>query len=183
MVSPSLALSTWAIDPDHSRVQFSLAYMGVGCFTARFRSFAGAIRANEEDPATGSVAVTIQVDSVDVTNQALADWLLSEACFNHAEHPQIAFRSTGLRHVDGSQWRVDGDLTIAGYTHPITLDMVYHGRVNHPFVGRPMAAFMAETTLRRGDFGIGWNTVLDGGAAALGERVRVTLEICAFLEV
>ena len=37
MTSTSLALSTWAIDPDHSFVEFSLQSRGVGCFSTRFR--------------------------------------------------------------------------------------------------------------------------------------------------
>ena len=180
MVSPSLALGTWAIDPAHSRVEFSLRYMGIGWFSARFRSFAGTIRADEADPENASVTATIQVDSVDVRDKALYDWLLAEGFLNRAAHPEITFRSTGLRRVEGDRWQVEGALTLAGKTRPIVLDTIYHGQVPHPFVGRPMAAFTAETSFDRGDFDLGWNMVLDGGAAALGERVRVTMDIIAF---
>ncbi len=180
MASPSLTRSTWAIDPDHSRVEFSLEYMGIGCFSARFRSFTGAIHVNEANPTDSSVTVTIQVESVDIGNTSLYDWLLAEEFFNHKDHPEITFRSTGLQHVEGPRWRVAGALTIAGRTRPIVLDTVYHGQVHHPFAGRPMAAFAAETTFKRADFDLGWNMVLDSGAAALGEQVRVMIDINAF---
>jgi len=180
MGSPSRAVSTWTIDPDHSDVAFSLPYMGIGRFHARFRSYSGTIRSDEAEPARSSVAVTIPVAGLDVGNAGLRDWLLAENFFDVAHHPEITFRSTGLESVEDRRWRVVGVLTIAGRTRPTVLDTVYHGQVHHPFAERPMAAFTAKTTFARDDFGLGWNMALASGAAALGERVEATISICAF---
>ena len=41
------------------------------------------------------------------------------------------------------------------------------------------AAFRAETTIDRRDFGVTWNAAMDTGGAYLGERVHITLTIMA----
>jgi len=180
MTSPSPARSTWAIDPDHSTVQFSLQYMGIGVFSARFHSINGAIAANETDPIDSSVTVSMPVESVDVRNKTLYDWLLAKDFFNHEQHPEITFRSTDLERVEASRWHVNGALAIAGRTCPVVLDTVYLGQVHHPFAERIMAAFTAETTIKRSDFGLGWNMPLASGTPALGEHVNVKIYITSF---
>jgi polyisoprenoid-binding protein YceI len=44
------------------------------------------------------------------------------------------------------------------------------------------AAFSAETTLNRREFGLNWNGVIETGGVVVGDRVRVMLNIAAVRE-
>ncbi len=74
---------------------------------------------------------------------------------------------------------MNGDLTIHGVTRPVVLDTRYLGQSKHPFSGKTVAAFRAETSVDRRDFGVTWNAALESGGAYLGERVDVSLVILA----
>ena len=77
------------------------------------------------------------------------------------------------------RFRVTGDLTIHGVTRPVVLDTHYLGQAKSPFSGKVSAAFRAETTIDRTDFGVTWNAAMDTGGAYLGERVHIALLILA----
>jgi polyisoprenoid-binding protein YceI len=125
------------------------------------------------------VEVTIPVASVDVTNERLMGRLMDPDLLGGRDHPTITFRSTRVEPVDSTRWRVNGDLTIHGVSRPVVLDTRYLGQSKHPFSGKTVAAFRAETTIDRRDFGVTWNAALEGGGAYLGERVDVSLVILA----
>src|SRR3546814_13883366 len=81
-----------------------------------------------------------------------------------ATRPTMTFRSVEVRGA-GSDWVVDGELTIGDVTRPITLD-VELGGVGEFIDGSRHAGFEATCELSRKDFGLGW------GAAStlLGDR-------------
>lgn len=62
---------------------------------------------------------------------------------------------------------------------PVVLDTRYLGAAMHPFSKKMSAAFRAETTIDRRDFGVTWNAAMDTGGAYLGDRVRISLTILA----
>jgi polyisoprenoid-binding protein YceI len=75
--------------------------------------------------------------------------------------------------------KVTGDLTIHGVTRPVVLDVRHLGQGKHPFSGKIVAAFRAETAIDRRDFGVTWNAAVEAGGAYLGERVQISLGIMA----
>jgi len=149
-------LATWTIDPVHSSVEFSLDYMGFSTYRTGFRALEGSLEFNPARPAAASVNASIPVASVDVTNDRLMSRLMDPDLLGGKEHPTITFESTRLEAVDPAHWKVTGDLS-----------------------GKIAAAFRAETTIDRRDFGVTWNAAMDTGGAYLGERVQISLSIMA----
>ena len=90
-------------------------------------------------------------------------------------HPTMTFRSTGVRHVRGDRFEVTGDLTIAGTTKSVVLDMVLDGVVGDPWGGTRLA-FSAATEIDREEFGITWNVALETGGVLVGKKVKIELE-------
>jgi polyisoprenoid-binding protein YceI len=45
--------------------------------------------------------------------------------------------------------------------------------------GKRRAAFTAETSINRKDFGINWNGAIESGGVVVGDKVKVTLHIAA----
>jgi len=170
-------LSIWTIDPVHSSVEFSLDYMGFSTYRTGFRALEGSLEFDAARPAASSVSASIQVASVDVTNDRLMSRLMDADLLGGKEHPTITFKSTRVEAVDPAHWKVTGDLTIHGVTRQVVLDTRYLGQAMHPFSKKLAAAFRAETAIDRREFGVTWNAAMDTGGAYLGERVHISLAI------
>jgi polyisoprenoid-binding protein YceI len=169
----------WTVDPVHSSVEFSLAYMGFSSYRSGFRAVEGTLRGDPASPGETSVEISIPVASVDVSNERLLGRLMDPDLLGGRDHPAVTFRSTRVEARDARHWTVTGDLTIHGVTRPVVLDTRYLGQGKHPFSGKTVVAFRAETAFDRRDFGVSWNAALEGGGLYLGERVDVSLVLMA----
>src|SRR6476620_8803480 len=90
-----LAAGTWAIDPVHSSIGFSVRHLMVSKVRGTFQNFSGAIVIAEDG--TPSVAAEIAVDSIN-TNNEQRDAHVKAADFSDAEkYPTATFRSTNVR--------------------------------------------------------------------------------------
>jgi polyisoprenoid-binding protein YceI len=173
-----LQAGTWAIDPVHSEVGFSVRHMMVGKVRGRFTTFSGEITATEDGTAT--VNASIDVGSVDTQNPQRDEHIRSADFFDAATHATIGYRSTGLRTHGGTTY-VDGELSLHGVTRPVTLELEVGGVTRDPY-GNLRAGFSAEAEIERKDFGISINMPMDGGGVVVGEKVRISLEIEAVLQ-
>src|SRR3954466_6058657 len=102
---PGYVVGTWDIDPVHSTVGFVVRHMMVSKVRGFFRDFSGEI-VTAENPANSTVTATIELASID-TRQEQRDAAIRSADFFDVEnHPQMTFRSTGVR-AAGAAWVVD----------------------------------------------------------------------------
>ena len=66
---------------------------------------------------------------------------------------------------------ISGDLTIAGVSKPVTLNVTFNGQGNNPFDGSLAVGFSATTTIKRSDFGMTANLPM------IGDEVDLRFEI------
>lgn len=112
---PELAASgTWVIDPGHAEVSFIGRHFGLTKVRGRFTGVSGEARIAE----SGSVDRD--------------EHLRSEDLFDVANHPTATFRSTRIDSV-GTSGTVTGDLTIAGVTKQVVLDVEFLGQARDPW--------------------------------------------------
>ncbi|TAK12870.1 MAG: YceI family protein, partial [Acidobacteria bacterium] len=69
-----------------------------------------------------------------------------------------------------------GDLTIKGITREVVLNVESHGSSKDPW-GNEHAGFTAETSISRKEFGLLWNAVLETGGFAVGDVVKINLDV------
>ncbi|GEM33547.1 YceI family protein [Nocardia neocaledoniensis] len=173
-----LTAGTWAIDPTHSTVGFSVRHLMVSKVRGRFTDFDGALVIGEDG--TASATAEIRVDSL-TTDNAQRDGHLRTADFFHAEQfPVMTFKSTAFR-GDGNDFVVDGEFTVRGNTKPVTLEVEFLG-VNPGMGNGPVAGFEAKTVVSRRDFGLDIDMPLPDGGAVIGDKITLTLEIEAVLQ-
>lgn len=174
-----LAQGTWVIDPTHTRIGAVARHLMVTKVRGHFESFSGTIEVGET-PADSSVQVTIDTNSI-VTGTEDRDGHLKSPDFLDVEnHPQISFQSTQIVPV-GSKYRLIGDLTIRGATHPIELDMEFLGVHTDPW-GNQKAAFEASGTLDREKWGLVWNVALESGGVLVSKQFGLEIELQAALQ-
>jgi polyisoprenoid-binding protein YceI len=166
----------WQIDPKHSLVEFSVRHLTITTARGRFAKVSGLIVEDAADLSRSCVAVEIEVASVD-TGEAQRDAHLKSPDFFDAErYPTITFKSIRVIPGPDDRFQVEGALTIRGVTRPVTLEVERGGTVTNPS-GAEVVGFSAETRINRRNFGMTFNMALEAGGMAVGEQVRIRLEI------
>jgi polyisoprenoid-binding protein YceI len=176
---PGLVAGTWAIDPAHSDIAFTVRHLMVSKVRGQFTRFGGTVTVADE-PLRSSAVAEIEVASVDTKDENRDNHLRTSDFFAAAEHPTMTFASTGVRR-DGDGYLLDGELTLRGVTRPVTLEVEVNGVHPDPW-GGTRAGFSASTEINRKDFGVNWNAPVDGGGTVVGDKVTIALEIEAVLQ-
>ena len=168
------AAGTWSIDVSHSSVNFKVKHLGLAKTRGRFARFDGTVEVGD-DPRDTRIEVTIDADSIDTHDAKRDEHLRSADFLDVANHPQLIFRST---RVDGrdDEWKLEGELTIAGITRPVVLDVTYEGVASDPW-GGTRAGFTASAQVNREDWGLSWNAALEAGGFLVGKTVTIDLEV------
>ncbi|MFI5371367.1 MAG: YceI family protein [Candidatus Eisenbacteria bacterium] len=176
ITAPVRSQTTWDIDLVHSNLGFSVRHLVISKVRGRFARWSGALTIDDLRPERSHVEVTIEAASID-THEPQRDAHLRSADFlDTDQHPQITFRSTRLEKDGEDRHQLAGDLTIAGVTRPVLLEVESLGRTRDPWGGE-RAGFTARTTIDRRDFGLTWNQALETGGVVVGEKVEISIEI------
>ncbi len=172
-----LTAGTWAIDPVHSSVGFTVRHLMVSKVRGTFENFSGEIAVAEDG--TPSVQAEIAVDSVNTKNEQRDADLKSGRFFEVEKYPVAIFKSTSVR-AKGNNHILTGDFTLHGVTKAVELELAFNG-VNPGMGNGPIAGFEASTVINRKDFGISIDMPLENGGVVVGDKISITLEIEAGL--
>lgn len=176
--SPVAQRTTWKLDTSNTSVEFSVKKFMVTNVKGRFAQFSGTISVDENSPEQSSVDVSIDVASVDTRDEKRDAHLKSADFFDVETYPAITFQSTRVERVGDEQFRVFGNLTIRDTTREVVLDTTFHGIGDTPW-NTQVAAFSAETTVNRREYGLVWNMPLEKGGVLVGDTIKISLEIQA----
>jgi polyisoprenoid-binding protein YceI len=169
----AITQGTWAIDPAHSSIDFSVRHLMVSKVRGRFETFSGAITVAPDG--TPSVSAEIDVASLN-TGNAQRDGHVKSADFFDVEHyPVATFASTSVR-PNGEAYVLDGNLTIKGITKPVSLDLEYNGVSPGQGYGE-VSGYEASIILSRKDFGIDIDLPMETGGAVVGDKVTITINV------
>jgi len=156
-----LTAGTWAIDPVHSSINFSVRHLMVSKVRGKFENFSGAIVVAEDG--TPSVRAEIAVDSVNTGNDQRDAHIKSADFFGVETYPVATFTSSAVE-PNGDNYVLHGELTLKGVTGPITLELEFNGV--SPGLGHgEVAGFEASVVLNRKDFGIDIDLPLETGGS------------------
>ena len=178
VTAPALAgAATWQIDPDHAFVEFKVKHLMVSSVKGTFTKVAGTLEADDADLAKATVTVTIDTASLDTNIAKRDEHLRSPDFFDVAKYPTMTFTSKRVIVEGGKVSKVIGDLTIRGTTREVTLDVAdFTPAIKDPW-GKQRRGATATATISRKDFGLTWNALLEGGGVAVGDEVRISLDI------
>ncbi|MGV9449658.1 YceI family protein [Streptomyces sp. NPDC003635] len=169
----------WTVDPAHSTVGAVAQHLGISSVRGRFTDFAATVEIASDDVTRSRVEAVIRAGSIDTGNSTRDEHLRSADFLDVARFPEITYRSTGLTAgVGADRWTVHGELGLHGVVRPVDLDLAYLGTGADSW-GGTRAAFRATAQLRREDFAMHYNQVVQAGIAAIGTTLRVELDVQA----
>ena len=163
----------WVADPAHSAVGFRVRHLGITWVNGAFRQWTAELTYDPNNPEASTVSARIQAASVDTDNERRDNDLRASYLIVDS-FPEITFTSRRVQQVEPGHLRVTGDLTIRGITHLAVLDTELGGVLVSPRGRR--SAFSATTSVRRQDYGITLNRLMEG-AQIVGDDVRITIDI------
>jgi polyisoprenoid-binding protein YceI len=167
---------TWQIDSAHTHVGFSVKHMMVTTVRGQFRNYRGKMNLDPKDFARSTFEGEIDVASVDTGNADRDNHLRTGDFFDAQNHPTITFKSGRIESKDDGQYVVNGTITIRGVSKPIALDVEFLGTSKNPY-GKTVAGLSVRGTLNRKDFGVNFNAVLETGGVAVGEKVKLEVDV------
>src|SRR5699024_4624097 len=120
-------VTLWKVDASHSEVQFKVKHLVISTVTGSFNSFSGTVEPGESGFEDASIAFEADIDSISTGDKDRDDHLKSEDFFNAEDYPKLSFKSTSFEKMADSNYKMTGDITIAGNTNEITLYVVHVG--------------------------------------------------------
>jgi polyisoprenoid-binding protein YceI len=171
-VSAFAQSSSWTIDKNHSQVNFQVRHMGVSNVRGSISGITGTVVWDDQNPTKSSVEATIDTTTVSTNNEARDKHLKSLDFFNVEKFPTMTFKSTSVTGASG-KLQVIGDLTLAGVTKSVTLDVDGPTPPIKGQGGKLVTGFSVTGTLKRTDFNFGSKF----GSPMLSDDVKFTIDV------
>jgi len=169
-------LRTYDFDPAHTNVHFSVRHMMISNVRGEFTSVKGTVLFDPNNLQASKVEAEIDASSIHTREPQRDAHLKSPDFLDIAKYPQITFRSTKIER-DGEGFRIEGDLTIHGTTRPVVLQVEdVTPEMTDPWGATRLGA-TARTKIKRSDFGLTWNQVLEAGGLLVGDDISITHDV------
>ena len=161
--------AVYDVDPTHSTVGFKVRHMMISNVNGHFSDFSGSY--DLEGRVLKSFSGSVETASIDTGIAKRDDHLRSPDFFNAAKYPKLTFTMTKF---DGEH--VTGELTMHGVTRSVTFDAEVSGTIKDPW-GMTRSSVVLEGKIKRSDFGLTYNQVLEAGGVAVGDEVKIIIEL------
>ena len=170
-----MATIQWFIDKTHTQFFFKIRHMMISAVQGSFKSFEGTVTSEDDDWLTLKIELTIDPASIDSGAEGRDKHLKTKDFFDVETYKTIHFISTKVEKYN-DDYKLYGDFTMHGVTHPIVLILEASSVIDDPF-GNKRAGFMATGHLSRKSFGMDWNGNLPGGGLLLGDDILLNCEL------
>jgi polyisoprenoid-binding protein YceI len=173
-------ITTYAVDPAHTTVEFVVRHLMIAKVRGRFAGVAGTIDLEPGRDVPTAVQARIDAATIDTRESQRDAHLKSAEFFEVEKYPALEFVSTRIEGTPG-EFTIHGNLSIHGVTREVALKAEFEGRAADPWGGQRIG-YSASTTINRKDFGLTWNAALETGGVVVGDEVRIELNVEAVLQ-
>ncbi|MCV6607290.1 MAG: YceI family protein [Campylobacterales bacterium] len=180
----TMLLGTWlsaesvelGIDNSHSHVIFKIKHLMISNVTGEFKTFDGEIEADLKEKKITKFTGVVDATSVDTGIEKRDNHLRSPDFFNVSEYPEIKFEMTSYsKSFFGDAGTMKGNFTLHGITKEIELEVEMTEPIK--FMDSEKVGMTLKGEIRRSDFGLKWNKALEAGGLAVGDEVKITIEL------
>ncbi len=176
LAAAAATAAEYALDVEHSNVQFTVPVLGVSKITAKFMRYDVKMSAGKaRDLSQAKVVAVIETSSIATGSDSWDARLRAPAFLDIQKYPEIRFESRRVRKAKG-RWEAVGPLSIHGVTKEITLPFETRGRFDGPHPDERLGIH-ATFTFDRREFGMAWTG--NPEAKVVGNTVTVDISLLA----
>jgi polyisoprenoid-binding protein YceI len=176
-MAPLPAAGNYKVDPLHSFAYFGAWHHIVGLVRGRFDNVTGTITAGK-DPADCAVDISIDTVSISTQNGKRDEDLRGPDFFDVKDFPAMTYHGHGIKRAADGEWLMDGTLTIRGIAKVVPLTFRFKGLFPDTAAGEPArASFHATAAVKRGDFGMTRDNLMELGPNPKGPDVAIEIDV------
>jgi len=159
-------VKTFAVDANHSSVNFSVNHMGYTEMRGRFNKLQGNVDVTKSG--TANINIEIEAASVDTNHEKRDTHLRSPDFFNAKQFPIITLKSN--LNLNKATKTIAGEVSMLGKTRKVEFALEKGKEGKDPW-GLHRIGYTAQTTIKRSDFGMNF---MQGG---IGDDIIVQVHI------
>lgn len=171
LAASALFGATFNVDSSHSNVGFKVKHMMISNVKGNFNEFNGSFEYDQKTNTLKALKGEVKVASIDTDNAKRDGHLKSADFFDAANHPNLTF---SLDKIKGD--KAYGILTMRGVSKNVVLDFEDNGSIKDPW-GNTRVGLALSGKINRIDYGLKYNSVLEAGGVAVGETVKLDIEL------
>lgn len=173
---PKLDVEMFSIDKSHSKLRFSIGFLGMSDVEGSFDRFGGTVLYSDKDLTKTSISLLIDASTISTGSSTRDKDLNKEKFFDTENHRFITFKSKEVVRK-GRNLIVVGDLTMKGVTKEMRIPFERtQGRFIDPFWSNLNIGFKGSINLNRSDFNIHGGR---WGEKVLSDEVAIDFAIVA----
>ena len=167
----SFGFNSLKVGPDEAVIKSSIKYSVIGKYKAEFDQYSGDIQVDDKTNEIQSVILNIEAASIK-SNCSWCDKIVqSKQLLSVEKFPEIIFRSDEII-KEGDRYWVKGTLSLHGETNEL----------NFPFKAEhaketDLINIEGQWIIKRKEFNIVWNKLLDKGGILVGNNIIVDWKI------
>ncbi len=176
LATGALYAGTFNIDKSHSNVGFKVKHLMISNVSRNFNAFTGTLDYDEKTKTLNSISGKVEVASINTENEKRDEHLRADDFFAAEQFPYITFESTEIKDDE-----VIGKFTLRGVTKEVKFELENNGTIiDHR--GNTKVGLSLYGKINRKDYGVRYNKVLEAGGVAVGDTVRLTIDLEAVLK-
>lgn len=174
---PAQAQIQWKIKPGPSSLNFEVKHLLFSKVDGKFKQFEGTVITDGDSLENAQMNAHVQTKSIYTGNSDRDNHLESKDFFSSDQFPEMTFVSKSVRQTNTQhEYKIIGDLTIRN----ITKEVVLIGTCSpHKTLanGKTRMDLIAQGSIKRFDFGLKWNELMDTGSAIVSNQVDLKLKL------
>ena len=166
---------TYALDPSHTLVEWSVDHFGFNDYFGLFGNIEGTMTMDPANISDAEFEIMVPIAQVTVASEGLKEHLLragkdgASPDFFGPEPGMATFTSTSVRQASDTTAVVSGMLDMNGKSGPVTMRVEFTGAGKNPFNNKDTVGFHARAIIDRTDWGINY------GQGLVGNDVELTI--------
>jgi polyisoprenoid-binding protein YceI len=169
--------TVYQIDPAHSSAHFTVRHLMISNVRGDFKTVKGTVVYDPDNLENSSVQAEIDANTLDTRDDTRDTHVKSQDFLHVEKYPTISFKSTKVESAGRGELKITGGLTILGVTKEVVLKVEGPSQETKDPWGNLRIGASASTKIKRSDFGLTWNTVLETGGVMLGDELKLDLDV------
>jgi polyisoprenoid-binding protein YceI len=153
------ANASWAADPVHSSASFTATHLMISHVNGIIPIKSASLEIPDGSNIPSAVKAVLDPSGVDTRNGMRDNDLRSEHFLEVATYPTMTFESTKITKTDDKHFTIDGNLTMHGQTHPVSLKAEFLAK-GPGMRGEPHIAYTAAGSIDRTEWGMTYGTFI-----------------------